>query len=61
MSDSLLNPIQAEEVVVCFDTQPKQYHPSDFGCQALYFPDGTIITVLYEGLLPYIPIRRPTK
>ena len=61
MSDSLLNPIQAEEVVICVDTLPKQYFPNNIVCQSLHFSSGTIIPVLYEGVLPYIPIRRPTK
>ena len=61
MTDSLMNPIQAEEVEVRVDTRPKRYYPNDIGCQSLTFPDGTIIPVLYDGVLPYIPIRRPTK
>ena len=61
MSDSLMNPIQAEEVGVRVDTRPTRYYPDDIGCQSLQFPDGTIIPVLYQGVLPYIPIRRPTK
>ena len=61
MSDSLMNPIQAEEVDVRVDTRPKCYYPHDIGCQSLTFLDGTIIPVLYEGVLPYVPVRRPTK
>ena len=61
MSESLLNPIQAEEVSVCVDTRPKEYYHNDVGCQSLNFSDGTIIPVLYEGVLPYISIRLPTK
>ena len=61
MYDSLLNPIQAEEVGVYVDTRPKRYDPNDVGCQSLRFPDGTIIPVLYEEVLAYIPVRHPTK
>ena len=61
MSDSLLNTIQAEEVGVCVDTQPKIYYTNGVGCQSLHFLDGTIIPVLYEGVLPYISIRCPKK
>ena len=61
MSDSLFNPIQVEEVCVCADTRPKQYYPNDIGCQSLHFPDDIIIPVLYEVVLPYIPILSPTK
>ena len=61
MGDSLMNPIQAEEVNVRVDTRPNRYYPHEIGCQRLAFPDGTIIPVLYEGVLPYVPVRRPTK
>ena len=61
MSNSLLNPIQAEEVRVRVDTQPKRYYPNDVGCQSVHFTDGKIITFLYEGVLPYIFICRQTK
>ena len=61
ISDSISNPIQAEEVGVCVDTQPKLHYPNDVGCQSLHFPDGALIPVLYEGVLTYIPIRPPTK
>ena len=61
MSDSLLNPIQAEKVSVRVGTQTKWYYHNDVRCQSLHFPDGTIITGLYEGVIPYISIFRPTK
>ena len=47
MTDSLLNPIQAEEVGFSVDTRLKQYYPKYVGCQSLHYPDGTIIPVLY--------------
>ena len=61
MEDSLLNPIQAEEIGVRVDTRPTRYYPDDIGCQSMLFPDGTIIPIEYDGVLPYIPVRRPTK
>ena len=61
MEDSLLNPIQAEEAGVRVDIRPRQYYPEDVSCQSLTFPDGTIIPVIYDGVLPYVPVRRPTK
>ena len=61
MSDSLLNPIQTEEVGARVDTGPKWYEPNEAGCKSINFPDGKIIPVLYEGVIPYIPICRPTK
>ena len=61
MEDSLMNPIQAEEAGIRVDVRPKKYYPEDIGCQSLNFPDGTLIPILYDGVLPYVPIRRPTK
>ena len=60
MNDSLLNPIQAEEVDVRIDIRPKRYY-SDPHAQTISFSDGTTLPVLYHGVLPYIPIRRPTQ
>ena len=53
--DSLLNPIQAEEVGVRVDKRPKRYYPNDVGCQSLHFHGDTIIPDLYQGVLPFIP------
>ena len=58
MSDSLLNPIQVEQFDVHVDKRPKWYNHNGVGCQSLHFPDGTIIPILYEGVLPYISICR---
>ena len=57
MNDSLLNPIQAEEEDVRVDLRPKRYYPSEPLAQSITFPDGTVIPVDYDGVLPYIPIR----
>ena len=61
MNDSLLNPIQAEEVGVHVDIRPRRYYPEDIGCQSIQFPDGTVIAVEYDGVLPFVHVRRPTK
>ena len=61
MSDSLLNPIQSEEVGVRVDLRPKLYYPYVVGFQLLHFPDGKNIPVLYEGAVPYISFRYPKK
>ena len=47
MYNSLLNPIQEEELGVCVFTRPKLYYYNDFGCQLLHFYNGAIIPVLY--------------
>lgn len=61
MEDSLMNPIQAEENDVRIDVRPKAYYPEVSTAQTVTFNDGTIIDVKYDGVLPYIPIRCPTK
>ena len=61
MGDSLVNPIQAEEHDVRIDIRPRSYYPNSTTAQSITFSDGTILDVLYDGVLPYIPIRRPTK
>ena len=60
MEDSLMNPIQAEEEGVQVDTCPSYYYPNDNHAQTVTFADRTIIPVRYHGVLPYIPVRRPT-
>ena len=61
MNDSLLNPIQAEENNVHIDLRPKRFYPHETTeCQSITFSDGTILPLLYEGVLPYLPIRKPT-
>ena len=61
MTDSLLNPIQCEEFGVRIDVRPKVYYPSSSSAQTLVFQDGTTLGILYDGVLPYIAVRRPTK
>ena len=61
MEDSLINPIQAEEAGAQIDLRPSRYYPSDIGCQQVRFPDGTVLPIQYDGVLPYLPVRRPTK
>ena len=61
MEDSLANPIQAEEIGVRVDTRPKRYYPDDPMAQTIRFCGGTSLPVLYDGVLPYLPVRRLTK
>ena len=59
MEDSLCNPIQSEEAGTRFDIRPRHYYKDSDGLQSMMFPDGTIIPILYDSVLPYIPVRRP--
>ena len=59
MEDSLCNPIQSEEAGTKVDIRSRHYYEDSDGLQSIMFPDGTIIPILYDGLLPYIPVRRP--
>ena len=61
MTDSLINPIQAEDNEVRIDIRPKRFYVnSGENCQQIVFPDGNKIPIEYDGVLPFIPIRRPT-
>ena len=60
MDDSLSNPIQSEETGVEVDLRPKYYYKDDKHAQTITFPDGTMIPILYDGSLPFIPVRRST-
>ena len=60
MQDSLLNPVQAEDSNVRIDTRPRRFYPNE-DCQRILFHDGTVIPIEYDGVLPYIAIRRPTN
>ena len=61
MEDSLLNPIQMEEHDVRVDLRPLRYYPSMLEtCQCIQFRDGTNIPIQYDGVLPFITVRRPT-
>ena len=59
MEDSLCNPIQSEEVGTKVDIRPRHDYGDSDGLQSIKLPDGTIIPILYDGVLPRIPVRRP--
>ena len=61
MNDSLLNPIQCEENDVRIDLRPAKFYGNhDSKCQKLIFDDGYEIPIEYDGVLPYLPVRKPT-
>ena len=41
-------------------TKPKSYYNDADNCQTILFPYGTVIPIIYDGVLPYIPVRIPT-
>ena len=61
MDDSLINPIQCEENNVRVDIRPRAYYPHCDHAQSVRFDDGTELRLQYDGVLPYLPVRRPTK
>ena len=61
MSDSLVNPIQSEENDVQIDVCPQRYYPGIETAQSIMFPDGTLLKMKYDGVLPYVPIRCSTN
>ena len=60
MEDCLTNPLQSEYNGIHIDIHPKNYYPDDYGSQTFTIRYDTIITILYDGVLPYIPLRSPT-
>ena len=60
MQDSLSNPIQSETNGIRIDLRPKLHYAEDGQTQTITFPNGIVLPILYEGVLPYIPVRRPT-
>ena len=61
IQDGLSNPIQSEEIGIRIDLRPRLYYSEDFQTQTITFPNGTVLPILYEGVLPFIPVRRPTS
>ena len=59
MQDSQSNPIQSEANVIRIDLHPKLYYGEDGKTQTVTFPNDIVLPILYEGILPYIPVRRP--
>ena len=39
---------------------PRYYYKGEEHAQTISFPNGTIIPILYDGALTFIPVRRPT-
>ena len=58
---SLAKPIQSEDNDVKVDLRPKVYYPNNNNAQSINFPYGTSIPVEYDGVLPWIAVRKPTK
>ena len=58
MNDRLSNPKQSEESGVIEHLRPIHYYNNDDHAQTISFPDGTIIPIVYDDDLPFIPIRR---
>ena len=54
MEDSLCNHIQSEEAGTRVDIRSRHYYKDSDGLQSAMFPDGTIISILNDGVLPYI-------
>ena len=61
MTDSLINPLQCEDNQVRIDVRPEKYHGNNSKtCQRIIFEDGFEIPIEYEGVLPFITVRKPT-
>ena len=60
MDDSLANPIQSEEHGVRIDLRPRKYYPNESTAQSIVLDDGRCLPIEYHGVLPFLPVRRPT-
>ena len=58
MEDSLESNFQSEEIGIHINTRTKKYYSDDSGAQTITFSDGTLIPILYDGVLSYILVRR---
>ena len=55
MNDSLVNPIQMEDSGIRIDLRPRRFYPGQ-DCQQIAFPDGTILPLQFDGVLPYLQV-----
>ena len=60
MEDSLVNNLQSEENGIIIDIHPRKYYLDEYGAHIVNLPDGTIIPILYDVVLTYIPVMRTT-
>ena len=60
MEYSLANPLLSEYNGIHIDIRLKNDYPNDSSSHKVPLSDVTIIPILYDGVLPYIPVWRPT-
>ena len=60
MEDGLANPIQSEDNDVRIKIRQKTFYGEDISSQTIKFPDGTILPIAYDIVLPYLTFRIPT-
>ena len=60
MENSLTTPLHIDENMIHIDIRHKKYYPEDSGAQTVTLPDGTIITIIYDGVMHYISVLHPT-
>ena len=60
MEYPLANTLQRDDNGIQIDIHTNKYYPDDSGAQNVSLPDVTIIPILYDGVLPYIPVQCPT-
>ena len=59
IEDSLYNPIQSEGAGTKVNIRPRHYYENSDEPQTMTFPDGMLNPMVYDGVLSYIPARRP--
>ena len=60
MENSLANPLQSDNNGIQINIRSNKYYGDSSGAHTITLPYGTIIPILYDGVLPYISVWHPT-
>ena len=56
----LETPLQKKYIGIHIGIRTNNNNPYEAGAQTITLPDGTIINILYDGIIPYILVWSPT-
>ena len=61
MEDPLANTFHSEDNGIHIEILRKKYYPDKYGAHTVTLVESTIIPILYNGFLHYIPVWIPTS
>ena len=61
MVELLANPIQSKEYGNRVDLITRWYYSDQEVCQYIILENGTVITILYDDIIPYILVSQMTQ